>query len=709
MARLVSLLFPALLFPFLAHAQLSVERLNRRPFGDPIVAMRVMSPGTIAAICAGGTLGTSNDDGLTWRMRRLPPGVYTDLDFAGSTWVAVGVDLLARSTDAGTTWSAAGLPKSGIAHGVALADEDVVVVVTSEGAFRSTDGGVSWSGVSTADSPKDVAFVGPTTGVLVNGGGVWRTTDRGATWRRTWAGNVPLRSVEFVSESFGVATDGNIVLVSTDTGASWQPRGTAGFDTERVGRVATSFVDEQTGIIVAADGVDSDLGWLARTSDGGRTWIELSKPSPAGLSAVSLSRSSGFGLAGGTHGTLLRSIDMGRTWVEISGGPIAYLLDAVVTPNGRIFAVGRGSAAEGSAHVVLSSDDDGATWRLDTLSRTQSIFDHRIAIDIGVDGFGVIAARRLKRTTDGGGTWSETDHGARDVAVTGPGTALIIDTLGKLARTTDAGSTWTTPPGADGDEWFLFLAIGPEMLGVAGGEGRVALTTDGGASWSLHNGPTDAHVTGGALPDPMTVVIATGKLMYRSSDGGATWTSVVLVGGQTPYSEDIHAIAFSSPTHGIAIGETGRLLTSTDGGATWVKESSTTLSDLLGMELTRHGSAIIVGGDGVVLRVQGLPSGITPPTAEHDGRVRRPVAIDRIELDTDASRLTIRLSVAQHGRVVLELLDANGSRAATIADGEHTTGAHTIEAELHGMPAGWYILRAVMDGHADVEPVIVPR
>lgn len=68
---------------------------------------------TFMMLGAGGanTLGKlSTDDGATWGNITVPAGVWSDLVYANSTWVAVGPNLVMSSTDDGNSWSTVSFP-----------------------------------------------------------------------------------------------------------------------------------------------------------------------------------------------------------------------------------------------------------------------------------------------------------------------------------------------------------------------------------------------------------------------------------------------------------------------------------------------------------------------------------------------------------------------------------------------------------------------
>jgi photosystem II stability/assembly factor-like uncharacterized protein len=63
----------------------------------------------------------------------------------------------------------------------------------------------------------------------------------------------------------------------------------------------------------------------------------------------------------------------------------------------------------------------------------------------------------------------------------------------------------------------------------------------------------------------------------------------------------LRAVAYSSPTTAVAVGDTGTILRSTDGGGTWQRVTSPAVDDLHGVAF--HGATgIIVGFNGMVLR-----------------------------------------------------------------------------------------------------------
>jgi photosystem II stability/assembly factor-like uncharacterized protein len=127
-------------------------------------------------------------------------------------------------------------------------------------------------------------------------------------------------------------------------------------------------------------------------------------------------------------------------------------------------------------------------------------------------------------------------------------------------------------------EWQLCLG------GVAAGNGEKYLfhTTDGGVDWKLISQTTLGNPTPqpgvGELPNGNGVVQilflddthgwmgmnSPGYNLWRSQDGGVTWTSITAI----PPAVPVTSITFSDPMHGTAVTPEGDWTTS-DGGVTW--------------------------------------------------------------------------------------------------------------------------------------------
>ena len=64
----------------------------------------------------------------------------------------------------------------------------------------------------------------------------------------------------------------------------------------------------------------------------------------------------------------------------------------------------------------------------------------------------------------------------------------------------------------------------------------------------------------------------------------------------------IHSIAFTDETHGIAVGDGGTILATTDAGKNWVEQKSGTTYTLYSVSFPMPHTAVIVGDHGVILQ-----------------------------------------------------------------------------------------------------------
>ena len=166
---------------------------------------------------------------------------------------------------------------------------------------------------------------------------------------------------------------------------------------------------------------------------------------------------------------------------------------------------------------------------------------------------------------------------------------------GGVWKTTDGGTTWT--PLTDGihDLSVGALAIArssPNVIYVGSGEGGYAFdfvpgiglltSTDGGETWSFPSSvvATTFYRISVHPTNPLDLVVGTNQGGLRTTDGGATWTSVIpkdIYGDVTevvrhPTNPDVlYAATWCVANCSTRV---ARVLKSTDGGSSWSDKSA---------------------------------------------------------------------------------------------------------------------------------------
>jgi photosystem II stability/assembly factor-like uncharacterized protein len=172
------------------------------------------------------------------------------------------------------------------------------------------------------------------------------------------------------------------------------------------------------------------------------------------------------------------------------------------------------------------------------------------------------------------------------------GTAVGLG--GTILRTTTGGWNWTwvsQPSGTTRNLWGVSFTDANTGTAV-GGEGTIGRT-----NWLWGVTFTDAG-TGTAVGGEGTIL--------RTTDGGATWVSQ---SSGTEYSLD--GVCFTDASTGTAVGggwnsdsgsSVGVILRTTDGGATWVRSWRGAGVHLFAVAFTDNDTGTVVGTEGTILR-----------------------------------------------------------------------------------------------------------
>jgi uncharacterized protein (TIGR03437 family) len=312
------------------------------------------------------------------------------------------------------------------------------------------------------------------------------------------------------------------------------------------GRINSIAIDPRDGRVMF---IATPNAGVWRTRDGGTNWTPVTdnQASPA-IGALALDPTNPDTVYAGTGDPIgfsgagiLKSTDGGNTWT-LTAQPFATgygghrIASIAVSPtNGQIVLAAVAPPASGLVSVgIYRSTDGGATWR---------------SALVGPLGYQVIF-----HPTDGNIAWATLGPDPNP-ASNPPRTGIL--------KSTDAGATWTpingSGPGAlpVSTAFFFRLAVAPSApntmyaslaSSTSNPAGIIGMykSTDGGGTWSpLAAVPNYCTTQCGydnviaVHPTNPNAVFLGGIREYRSLDGGATWRDVTI--GYV----DTHAIAFT--------------------------------------------------------------------------------------------------------------------------------------------------------------------
>ena len=238
-----------------------------------------------------------------------------------------------RTTDGGSTWSTVvGLGNETIRDFIRL-DAQVLLGASDRYVVRSADNGDSWTTI-TVPAPDDLhafARTGETVLAVGRDGGIVRSDDLGLTWSAQASGASERLFCAWAFDASNMMAAGRDgVGVRTTNGLTWAPIDLPGSDDWDDMRFFPTAVN--VGLMAGEDGA------LLRSSDGGSTWTPTSTGTTMGLTAIAITNA-GDAIITGTTGTAIRSNDLGVSW-SVMTSPVSASLNNVDAQGSTVVACG---------------------------------------------------------------------------------------------------------------------------------------------------------------------------------------------------------------------------------------------------------------------------------------------------------------------------------------------------------------------------------
>ncbi len=470
-----------------------------------------------------------------------------------------------KSTDGGNTWQTTGLSFSPgqykrfyklIMH---PSNPNILFAVGRPGIYKTTDGGNTWTQVS-SQRAYDIEFH-PTNHDTIYAckSSFFRSTDGGNTWQAITTGLPPSSDVIRMAIAVTPAAPDVVYLLAGATGSYLE-----GF--YKSNDAGSSFVKK-----IGDLSVDPNLlGYAYDGSDSsGQAWYDLAiAADPNDPNLV---------YTGGIN--VWKTTDGGSTWSIVAhwyayGGPGT---DPYVHADIHQLKFIGNTLYAGTDGGVFRSSDGGNTWQ--DLSNGLYITQFYRFSNVGNKILAGAQDNGTNLYTGLSSVWAHVRGADGMEAIIDPSNTNIMyasSQYGNLKKTIDNGSSWQGI-GYDIDEngpWVTPYVIHPTNSNILlAGYKSLWKTTDGGSTWTKVLPRTAAgsfKSIAFAPSNPSIVFASTADELYKSTDGGDTWQDISSQINLGPIAINLKYIRVAPwDPNLIFIANAEKVIYSSDGGNTW--------------------------------------------------------------------------------------------------------------------------------------------
>lgn len=684
--------------------------LNPAPQGNSLNAVDFIDNNTGYAAGDYGTILKTSNGGSSWQQIYSFDGKdIMSMSFVNASigYVGGASQMLRKTVDGGQTWQNIQLPVNG-----------------------------NWD---TAYYVMDIQFINQNVGYVCGffqlESKIWKTTDGGTTWATQSTGDANyIFELYFLDENTGFGYGGPTyteVIKTTNGGASW-------YMVSQESYIAYSmyFITPQIGIY------GCEQGRVYRTTDGGETWNYAICPSSVDIYSMQfINANTGFGFGSGS--VYVKTTDGGMNWDEliIPGGSIRQYYDAEATPNGTIHAVGSfgtmirttnagttflsqpyvtersisnikfvdvntGYAVSGYGQGdILKTTNSGETWVSQVSTYTLPLYG--ISFIDAQTGY-LAGSINIKKTTNGGTNWvdvytSTTNEIFGDVFFTNVNTGYAVGSYSKVLKTTNAGVTWSpsTIPGGGTFASSVFF-VNDNIGYIVGDDADAFKTTNAGANWLPMNVNTGFINNNTVFFDDMnTGYISTGDGIYKTTNGGDVWTPLNTPGG------GYNNVQFRG-NYGYAIGGSGKIIKTIDGGNTWIVQPTVTENSLYALYFNSDDYVYAGGLLGCMIKTIPMELLMTPVSG-NSNEVPKKYFLQQNYPNPFNPTTTIKFGITKTGFVSVKVYDITGRLISELVNNNFNPGSYEVKWDGSGFSSGVYFYTITTNEFTETRKMILTK
>ncbi|MBE2228048.1 MAG: T9SS type A sorting domain-containing protein [Ignavibacteria bacterium] len=368
--------------------------------------------------------------------------------------------------------------------------------------------------------------------------------------------------------------------------------------------------------------------------------------------------------------------------------------------------------AAGAAGTVRRTTDGGSTWtdaNPNTGVITGDIYNIE-ALDANTAWVTTSpGATFIYKTTNGGTNWVQVYtvaggfiNAIKMVSATN-GYAFGDPLAGNwlLLQTTDGGNNWTSLAtiAGTGDGRNNCVQVSLPNMWFGSGQGTIWKSTNSGLNW------TSVATTGltgqvlGVRFNSATVGLGGGATMVKSTDGGTTYTLLPASG-----TGNITGIQGSGNDFWYTRG-TG-IFRSTDNGATWTQSHTHTAAQN-DISLVQDGSGCMTGwscgASGTIAKMTGVPVAVNEPTTQ----IPTEFKMEQNYPNPFNPTTNITFALPKSGVVVLKVYDVLGKEVASLVNSFTNAGTHIVPFDASALSSGVYIYKITTGEFTDSKKMVL--